>query len=85
MGDGNTANCHCCNSIQLVYARTIVTPEKPCFSILSQVSLHALKTADSIVQSLGSRMHGDIAKGFDDRLTPALSIYVLNHEHMVGE
>lgn len=80
-----TATCHCSNSIRLVQARTALTPEESCFTIFAQVGLHTLKTTDSIVQSLGSRMHRDVSKGFDNRLTPALSIYVLNHEHMVSE
>lgn len=37
------------------------------------------------MQSLSSRMHGNIPKGFDNRLTPALSICVLNQEHVISE
>lgn len=57
---------------------TAVTPEEPRFAVLSKIRLHSLKAAYSIMQGLCSRMHRDISKGFNNRLAPALSIYVLN-------
>ena len=64
---------------------TAIKPEKPCFAVVSQVSLHTLKTAHPVMQGLSSRMHWDVSKGFDNRLTPALSIYMLHQEHVISE
>ena len=63
----------------------VCLPEEPGLLVCSEVTFHALKAAQTIMECLCCRVDCQITKRFDGWWSPTLTIHMFNYKHVICE